>query len=64
MDEPTQEKVYLAKGQLQHTILPKVYHVNLITRYRSLMPRQPKVYRRIRLILHRAGIKRLEAVEV
>ncbi|MEM7033951.1 MAG: hypothetical protein AAF629_30705 [Chloroflexota bacterium] len=64
MDEPVQEKAFLAKEQLQHAFLAKVYHVNLITRYRSLMPRQPKVYRRIRMILHRTGIKRLEQVEV
>ena len=64
MDEPYQEKAYLAKGQLHHISIAKVYHINLITRYRSLMPRQPKVYKRIRMILHQKGIKRLEQVEV
>ena len=64
MDEPSQDRAYLDNGQLHHTALAKVYHVNLITRYRSLMPAQPKIYKRIRLILHRRGIKRLEQVEV
>lgn len=64
MDEPYQRKDYLAKGQLHHFDIAKVYHINLITRYRSLMPRQPKVYKRIRMILHRTGIKRLEQVEL
>ncbi len=64
MDEPVQERCYLQAGELKTVPSHKVYHLNLVTRYKSTCLGKEKVYRRIRLVLHRKGIKRLEHMEV
>jgi hypothetical protein len=64
MDEPVQEKNYLVAGQLSQISSHKVYHLNFITRYKSILPQKEKTYKRVRLILNQAGIKRIEHVTV
>lgn len=64
MAEPVQERAYLAGEAL--TVIPchKVYHLNLVSKYKSIHPAKEKIYRRIRLILNREGIKRIEHVSI
>lgn len=64
MDEPQQPKIYLDEGELKTILCHRVYHLNIITRYRSILPYKDKVHKHIRLILTRAGIKRVENVSV
>ncbi len=64
MAEPIQTRYYLQDEELQ--IIPghKVYHLNFISRYRTLKPEKVKLHKRIRLILNQEGIKRVEHLEV
>jgi hypothetical protein len=64
MAEPVQARGYLEAGQLKTLPCHKVYHLNLISRYRSMKPEKGKLYKRLRLILNREGIKRVEHVPV
>jgi len=60
MAEPVQIRNYLAGGQLKALSCHKVYHLNLISRYKSIQPEKGKLYKHLRLILNREGIKRVE----
>ena len=64
MAAPVQEKNYLVDEQLTPLACHKVYHLNLISKYKSLPPQKQKIYKRIRLILNQEGIKRIEHVPV
>lgn len=64
MDEPTQERYYLMGEQVTPVICHKVYHLNFVTRYKSILPQKEKIYTHLRLILNREGIKRIEHVAV
>lgn len=64
MAEPVQEKIYLDGEQLKTVLCHKVYHLNIVSRYTSMHPAQEKIYKRLRLILNREGIKRIEQVPV
>lgn len=64
MDEPVEERYYPEDGRLKTIITHRVYHINLVFKYTSKHLQTEKMYRRIRLILNRAGIKRLEQVEL
>lgn len=64
MAEPIHERHYLESGQLKGALCHKVYHLNLISKYKSISPRKAKIYRRSRLILDQEGIKRLENVPI
>jgi hypothetical protein len=64
MDEPIQERNYLVAEQLSRVRCHKVYHLNFITRYKSILPQKEEIYKRIRLILNQEGIKRIEHVAV
>jgi hypothetical protein len=64
MADPIQEKNYLEGEELKTVLCHKVYHLNLISKYKSVIPQKEKIYRRLRLILNRAGIKRIEQVPV
>ena len=61
MAEPVQERSYLDGSQLTTITCHKVYHLNFLAMYKSL-PQKEKIYKRIRLILDREGIKRIESV--
>jgi hypothetical protein len=64
MADPVQERPYLAESGLVTLPSHKVYHLNVISRYRSRLPHKEKLYRRVRLILNRDGIKRVEHISV
>ena len=64
MAEPVQERYYLQDEQLQVIPCHKVYHLNFVSRYRTLQPEKVKLHTRIRLILNQEGIKRVEQVHV
>jgi hypothetical protein len=64
MDEPVQERDYLVAGQLSQICCHKVYHLNFITCYESILPEEEKIHKRVRLILNQEGIKRIEHVSV
>ncbi|MEM8857356.1 MAG: hypothetical protein AAGD96_03495 [Chloroflexota bacterium] len=62
MSEPIQERNYLSEGELKSIFCHKVYHLNIVSRYKTIRPQKGKIHNRIRLILDRTGIKRLETV--
>jgi hypothetical protein len=64
MAEPVQIRNYLAGGQLKALACHKVYHLNLISRYSAIQPEKGKLYKHLRLILNREGIKRVENAPV
>ena len=64
MAEPLQERPYLINGNLKTIYCHKVYHLNFVSRYRSLYPHKEKLHRRIRLVLNQKGIKRIEDIAV
>lgn len=62
MAEPVQERYLIQNGELLPLLCHKVYHVNLIARYKTVQPGINKENRHLRLILNQAGIRRLEKV--
>ncbi len=62
MDEPVEEQLLLIGGELKTIRGHKVYHVNLVSEYTSISPQQERIYRRMRLVLNRLGIKRIERI--
>ena len=66
MAEPVQKRPSLADNHLTTITAHKVYHLNLVSRYRVLKPtaEKEKAHTRVRVVLDLKGIKRLEQVEV
>jgi hypothetical protein len=64
MDEPVQTRHYLHNGQLHPVVCQKVYHLNLVSRYSAPHPEKVKLYKRVRLVLDREGIKRVEHIPI
>ena len=64
MAEPVQQRYYLQDEQLLPVTCHKVYHLDLVSRYHSPAPEKAKLYRRVRLILDRQGIKRVDHIPV
>jgi hypothetical protein len=64
MAEPTQEHFYLQDEQLRQVICHKVYHLNFVSKYSLRYPKKIKLYKRMRLVLNREGIKRIEHLPV
>lgn len=66
MAEPVQERPSLANDKLTTITAHKVYHLNLVSRYRVLKPvaEKEKAHSRVRVVLDLKGIKRLEQVDV
>lgn len=64
MAEPIQKKIYLKDGELNTALCHKVYHLNFISKYKSIYPDQEEIYKRTRLVLNQDGIKRAEHVPV
>ena len=60
MAEPVQQRPYLEDGKLHLAECHKVYHINLVSRYRALRPQKEKLHRRLRLVLNQEGLKRIE----
>ncbi len=64
MAEPVQERLYVKNGQLQSIPAHKVYHLNIVSRYRSFRPTKEKLHTRTRLVLTRHGLKRVEQISL
>jgi len=64
MADPTEEQLLLEEGQLKTVRMNKVYHVNIVSRYKSISPRVEILYKRMRLVLTRKGIKRIEYISL
>ena len=62
MAEPVQERFIIQDGSLLPLLCNKVYHVNLISRYKTVLPGVNKENRHLRLILNQKGIRRIEEV--
>ena len=62
MAEPVQERFVIRDGELVSLLCHKVYHVNLISRYKTVQPGVNKENRHLRLILDQDGIRRIEQV--
>ena len=60
MAEPVQERNYLENGELKSILCHKVYHLNIVSRYKTVRPTKAKIHNRIRLVLDQTGIRRLE----
>ena len=60
MAEPVQQRPYLEDGELHMAQCHKVYHINLVSRYRALHPQKEKLHRRLRLVLNQDGLQRIE----
>jgi hypothetical protein len=64
MADPVEEQLVLVDGQLKAMHTHKVYHVNVVSRYKSISPKIEILYKRMRLVLTRKGIKRIEYVSL
>jgi hypothetical protein len=64
MDDPVEKQLFLDNGQLKTIDTHKVYHVNFVSRYTSIKPQYEKLYERMRLVLNRDGIKRIERISL
>ena len=62
MAEPIQERFVIRDGELVSLPCHKVYHVNLISRYKTVQPGVNKENRHLRLILDQDGIRRIQEV--
>jgi len=64
MAEPVQIRHYLEDEQLHPVTCHKVYHLNLVSRYTTSHPQEARIHKRLRLVLNREGIKRIEHIPV
>jgi hypothetical protein len=64
MADPVEEQLLLVDGQLKSVMTHKVYHVNVVSRYKSISPIVEILYKRMRLVLTRQGIKRIEYISL
>jgi hypothetical protein len=64
MDDPIEEHYLLENGELKTIQTHKVYHINFVSRYRSISPKVEKMYRYMRLVLNRQGIIRIENIDL
>lgn len=62
MADPVEDQLLLEDGQLKKVHTQKVYHVNVVSRYKSISPGVEILYKRMRLVLTRKGIKRIEYI--
>jgi hypothetical protein len=64
MDDPTDQRPYLDDDEIEQVTIHRVYRMDLLTRYKSVDPKKDKLYSRVRLVLTRDGIKRVEQSRV
>jgi hypothetical protein len=62
MDDPVEDQLLLHDGELRVAHSHKVYHLNFVSQYISISSRNEKIYKRMRLVLNRLGIKRIEYI--
>ena len=64
MDDPVEENLLLRDGKLEVVHSHKVYHIDFVSQYSSTSIRNEKIYKRMRLVLNRLGIKRIEHIPI
>lgn len=64
MDDPVEENLLLRDGKLDVVYAQKVYHINVVTQYSSTTFGNEQIYKRMRLVLNRLGIKRVEHIQL
>ena len=64
MADPVEEQSLLEDGLLKTVRTHKVYHINIVSRYKSISPRVEILYKRMRLVLTRQGIRRIEYISL
>jgi hypothetical protein len=64
MADPVEEQLLLTDGQIKTVHTNKVYHINYVSQYASTSPRIEELFKRMRLVLTRKGIKRVEHIEL
>lgn len=64
MADPVEDQFLLEAGELKTVHTHKVYHVNIVSRYKSITPQVEFLYKRMRLVLNRQGIKRIEHISL
>ncbi len=64
MADPVEDQFLLEAGELKTVHTHKVYHVNIVSRYKSISPQVEFLYKRMRLVLNRQGIKRIEHISL
>jgi hypothetical protein len=64
MDDPVEDQLLLREGKLKVVQSQKVYHINVVSQYSSTGFRNEKMYRRMRLVINRLGINRIEHISI
>ncbi len=64
MADPVEEKLLLSDGEIKTVYTNKVYHINYVSHYKSTKPRTEELFKRMRLVLTRKGIKRMEHISL
>jgi len=64
MAAPVQQRMTIREGELQPLLCAKVYHVHMISRYKTYAPDVDKENSHLRLVLNQDGIKRIDQVSV
>lgn len=64
MDDPVENQLLLRDGKLQVVEAQKVYHLNIVSQYSTTSFQNKKIYRRMRLVLNRLGIQRIEHISI
>jgi hypothetical protein len=64
MADPVETRLLLDQGELKVVSSNKVYHLNIISQYSSINTPSEKLYKRMRVVLNRKGIVRIEYIEV
>ena len=62
MADPVEDQLLLDGGELMTVSSHKVYHLNFVSQYTSASSPNNKLYTRMRLVLNRLGIKRMEYI--
>jgi len=62
MADPVEDQLLLYEKELQVVHSHKVYHINFVSQYTSISPQNEKIHKRMRLVLNRLGIKRIEYI--
>ncbi len=64
MDDPVETQLLLDHGELKEVPANKVYHLNVVSRYAAMNAPSENLYKRMRVVLNRNGIVRIEYIAV
>jgi len=64
MADPVETQLLLDQGQLREVLSHKVYHLNIVSQYTSMNVQSEKLYKRMRVVLNREGILRIEYIDL